>query len=118
MMAHKHRTTTAKRKVDGTKNNGVYAISIAKPGGYNVLCVRDIGQPTRGSNCLRQPPVGQPTQLFEEIDEDNMVTVDVAFCGVNYADVCIRWGLYSSARKYNGYPIVPGKSLTACGAPV
>ena len=29
-------------------------------------------------------------------------------CGVNYADVCIRWGLYSSATKYVGWPITPG----------
>lgn len=34
--------------------------------------------------------------------------VRVAFSGVNYADVCIRWGLYSSARQFVGFPITPG----------
>ena len=43
-----------------------------------------------------------------KVNEDTLVTVDVAYAGVNYADVCIRWGLYSSAKKYNGYPITPG----------
>ena len=28
--------------------------------------------------------------------------------GVNYADVCIRWGLYESAKKFVGWPITPG----------
>ena len=43
-----------------------------------------------------------------QVNEDTLVTVDIAYAGVNYADVCIRWGLYSSAKKYNGYPITPG----------
>jgi NADPH:quinone reductase-like Zn-dependent oxidoreductase len=28
--------------------------------------------------------------------------------GVNYADVCVRWGVYESAKKYVGWPITPG----------
>ena len=28
------------------------------------------------------------------------MTVKTSFAGVNYADVCVRWGLYESARKY------------------
>jgi NADPH:quinone reductase-like Zn-dependent oxidoreductase len=27
---------------------------------------------------------------------------------VNYADVTIRWGLYESALRFVGWPIVPG----------
>jgi NADPH:quinone reductase-like Zn-dependent oxidoreductase len=27
---------------------------------------------------------------------------------VNYADCCIRWGLYESAKQFVGWPIVPG----------
>jgi hypothetical protein len=27
---------------------------------------------------------------------------------VNYADVCVRWGVYESAKKYVGWPITPG----------
>ena len=30
---------------------------------------------------------------------------------INYADVCIRWGLYESALRFVGWPIVPGFDL-------
>ena len=36
------------------------------------------------------------------------VRVDVRAIGVNYADVIVRMGLYSSARQYVGWPITPG----------
>ena len=36
------------------------------------------------------------------------VVVDVKGCGVNYADCCVRWGVYESARRYIGWPITPG----------
>jgi NADPH:quinone reductase-like Zn-dependent oxidoreductase len=36
------------------------------------------------------------------------VRVRVAACGVNYADVIVRLGLYASAKKYVGWPITPG----------
>jgi len=28
--------------------------------------------------------------------------------GVNYADICVRWGVYESARRFVGWPITPG----------
>ncbi|KAL1519679.1 hypothetical protein AB1Y20_023189 [Prymnesium parvum] len=34
--------------------------------------------------------------------------VRVRAFSINFADVCIRWGLYESAIKYVGYPICPG----------
>ncbi|EDO34864.1 predicted protein, partial [Nematostella vectensis] len=36
------------------------------------------------------------------------VVVKTFACGVNYADICIRWGLYESAKKFVGWPITPG----------
>jgi NADPH:quinone reductase-like Zn-dependent oxidoreductase len=36
------------------------------------------------------------------------VLVDVVASGVNYADCCVRWGVYESAKKYVGWPITPG----------
>ncbi|HRG98293.1 MAG TPA: medium chain dehydrogenase/reductase family protein [Polyangiaceae bacterium] len=36
------------------------------------------------------------------------VVLDVAAAGVNYADVIVRMGLYSSARELVGWPITPG----------
>lgn len=37
-----------------------------------------------------------------------MVLVRVSHFSVNYADVTIRWGLYESALRFVGWPIVPG----------
>jgi len=40
-------------------------------------------------------------------DPDCVILENHAF-SVNYADCCIRWGLYESAKQYVGYPICPG----------
>ena len=40
--------------------------------------------------------------------KEDEVLVEVKFIGVNYADVCVRMGLYSSAAKYVGWPIIVG----------
>ena len=39
-----------------------------------------------------------------------MVVRNKAF-SINYADICIRWGLYESALRYVGWPIIPGFDL-------
>lgn len=36
------------------------------------------------------------------------VKVKVQYSGINYADICIRWGIYESAKQYVGWPITPG----------
>jgi NADPH:quinone reductase-like Zn-dependent oxidoreductase len=36
------------------------------------------------------------------------VVVETRGVGVNYADCCVRWGVYESAKKYIGWPITPG----------
>ena len=47
------------------------------------------------------------------------VCVEVRAVGVNFADLVVRMGLYESAKKYVGWPIVPGfevaGSVTAVG---
>ena len=45
---------------------------------------------------------------MQKIKESNLVTVKTTAIGINYADICVRWGLYASALKYVGWPIVPG----------
>ena len=67
--------------------------------GYNL---RDRGLP---------PPFVPLPQHHEELDRalpDDTVLVKVHYFSVNYADVTIRWGLYESALRYVGWPIVPG----------
>lgn len=39
---------------------------------------------------------------------ENEVLIQVDSIGINYADVLIRWGVYSSAKEYVGWPITPG----------
>lgn len=65
-------------------------ILIRKPGGYDALSL--VEEPDRA------PGAGE-------------VAIDVAACGVNYADGIIRMGLYASARELHGYPITPGFEL-------
>ena len=36
------------------------------------------------------------------------VIVETRAAGVNYADVCVRWGVYESAKRFVGWPITPG----------
>ncbi len=36
------------------------------------------------------------------------VVVETRAAGVNYADVCVRWGVYESAKRLVGWPITPG----------
>lgn len=38
----------------------------------------------------------------------NEIVIDVRAIGVNYADVCVRLGVYQSAKQYVGWPITPG----------
>ncbi len=40
------------------------------------------------------------------------VRIDVDAIGVNYADCVARMGLYESAKKYEGWPLVPGFELS------
>ncbi|WP_455212455.1 synaptic vesicle VAT-1 family membrane protein [Kaarinaea lacus] len=49
---------------------------------------------------------------FEEAPDlqprDNEVVINVKAIGINFADICIRLGVYQSAKEYVGWPITPG----------
>ena len=62
-------------------------VVIAKPGGHDRLVVEEHPDPT--------PAAGE-------------VSIAVEAAGVNYADCVVRMGLYSSAKKFVGWPITPG----------
>jgi NADPH:quinone reductase-like Zn-dependent oxidoreductase len=65
-------------------------IVIHRPGGYDRLKLEEHRDP--------RPAAGE-------------AAVEVEAIGVNYADVAVRMGLYSSARRYVGWPITPGFEL-------
>lgn len=62
-------------------------IVIHKPGGYRRLLIEQHPDPVPASN---------------------EILIEVAACGVNFADCVTRMGLYASARHYVGYPVTPG----------
>jgi NADPH:quinone reductase-like Zn-dependent oxidoreductase len=62
-------------------------IVIHKAGGYETLKIE---------NFEPAPPKAQE------------VLVASKAAGINYADICVRWGVYESAKKYVGWPITPG----------
>ena len=74
-------------------------ISIPSAGGYDKLVYKPLNEDeyTEGANIN-----------IQSIPEEDLVTVRVYACGVNYADICIRWGLYESAKQFVGWPITPG----------
>lgn len=83
-------------------------ISIGRPGGMEQLrfvTLRE-GICTIGYNVRHlSPPPYANTNIA--LPSDCVVIQNEAF-SVNYADCTIRWGLYESAKKYVGWPIVPG----------
>lgn len=40
------------------------------------------------------------------------ILIETHACGVNFADCCVRMGVYSSAREFVGWPITPGFEVT------
>jgi synaptic vesicle membrane protein VAT-1 len=65
----------------------VKKIVIHKPGGYGRLQLEEHPDPVPGPGEVR---------------------IAVKHAGVNYADCVIRMGLYESAKRFVGWPIVPG----------
>lgn len=83
-------------------------ISIGRPGGMEQLRLVGLrpGVCTIGYNVrhLSPPPYTHPDVT---LPSDCVIIKNEAF-SVNYADCTIRWGLYESAKKFVGWPIVPG----------
>ena len=98
--------TTAQPSSNGTK-----CISIGRPGGLEQLRIITLrpGVATLGYNLTdhNPPPFSRPLQEDKDIPLNCVVLRNEAF-SVNYADCCIRWGLYESAKRFVGWPIVPG----------
>jgi NADPH:quinone reductase-like Zn-dependent oxidoreductase len=83
-------------------------ISIGRPGGLEQLRLVTLrkGIVTIGYNVrhVGPPPYAPPNF---KVPSDCALIRNEAF-SVNYADCCIRWGLYDSAKEFVGWPIVPG----------
>ena len=84
-------------------------ISIGRPGGMEQLRLVTLkeGICTLGYNVKSVSLAPYTPADGFILPEDCVVIKNMAF-SVNYADCTIRWGLYESAKKFVGYPIVPG----------
>lgn len=47
-------------------------------------------------------------KAIPQMPQSNEVLVKCKASGINYADICVRWGVYESAKKLVGWPITPG----------
>ena len=96
-------TTTATDKVLSSQTK---CVAIGRPGGKEQLRVITLkpGYATCGYN------VDNPTPFIEVSGTlpPKSVLLRTYYFSINYADCCIRWGLYESANKFVGWPIVPG----------
>ena len=109
-------TTTTTRNDSNRKSKGTggtRCVVIGRPGGLEQLRLVTLKPNivTCGYNVKDQDiPFTKPLLLSEDnnlFPDDCVLLRNEAF-SVNYADVCIRWGLYESANQFVGYPIVPG----------
>ena len=60
---------------------------------------------------IHSPGSYEKLKLEEAADlspENDEIVVETKAFGVNYADCCVRWGVYESAKKFIGWPITPG----------
>jgi synaptic vesicle membrane protein VAT-1 len=64
--------------------------------------------PARSTASSSQAQVDPAASTASAPSATPAVVVRVHSFSINYADCCIRWGLYESANKFVGYPIVPG----------
>jgi len=62
-------------------------VVIEKPGSYEQLKIKEFPNP--------KPRKGE-------------VLIETRACGVNFADCCVRMGVYSAAKEFVGWPITPG----------
>eukprot|EP00957_Ditylum_brightwellii_P070907 5388470-Ditylum_brightwellii.AAC.1 len=93
------------------RNNKTRCISIGRPGGLEQLrlvYLKD-GIVTVGYNLTDFcPPPFTPRVDKSNLIPPGCVVLNNEAFSVNYADCCIRWGLYESAKRFVGWPIVPG----------
>mmetsp|Transcript_103558 Transcript_103558/g.293424 ORF Transcript_103558/g.293424 Transcript_103558/m.293424 type:complete len:365 (+) Transcript_103558:37-1131(+) len=92
-------------------NGSGYCVLINRPGSIHQIVHRRLesDECTVGYNMAGFARKNAPVVKIQHADlPDDAVLLRTQYFSVNYADVCIRWGLYDSANKYVGWPICPG----------
>lgn len=95
--------------------DGAYAVSIEGPGGLDRLKLVDLDESNRICVGYNLRELGHPPPFVtvepgkqDQVLHPSLIQVDISHFSLNYADICIRWGLYESALRFVGWPIVPG----------
>jgi len=90
------------------------AVSISGPGGMDRMNAIELGDSVTVGYNVREycKPSITPSVVDKSALPSHCVIVRIGYFSVNYADICIRWGLYESALRYVGWPIVPGFDLS------
>ena len=99
--------------------NRRYCCSIPLPGGADVLTKTPVptNKCTIGYNVRRNTLFLTPESAAASWKASNsaggpIAIVAVSHFSINFADICIRWGLYESAIRNVGWPIVPGFDIS------
>jgi len=105
------------------KENVDYYIEVEKPGGRQQLKHRQLETKDDYMTCTCGYNVAQKWDSevegslikiksdFTNVPKD-CVVIKTSYFSINFADVCLRWGLYGSANEYVGFPICPGFDIS------
>eukprot|EP00434_Breviolum_minutum_P008802 symbB.v1.2.007761.t1/scaffold480.1/size253386/23 len=88
-------------------NSGSTCAKIVGPGGVDQVQAFNDSWAVCGYNLMKEFGSQQLASPPSPLRPDLVVVRNKAF-SINYADICIRWGLYESALRYVGWPIIPG----------
>lgn len=86
-------------------------VSIDGPGGFDRLNICELpdNKATLGYNVSIFTKGSSLVDISDKSSlPSDLVVVRVHYFSINYADIAIRWGLYESALRFVGWPIVPG----------
>jgi len=111
-----HKISGSLSKIHDDENTPM-CIYVEGPGGLNKLKSLKIGNEEKEDEIFATvgynipafpPPYIKKKSAYIASQHPELVLVKIKYFSINYADICIRWGLYESALRYVGWPIVPG----------
>ncbi|CAE8595568.1 unnamed protein product [Polarella glacialis] len=108
--AETQKELAARAQATADAGDACVCVGIVGPGGVDQLQGRVGCWAVCGYNLMKEFGGSQriSAPLTAALLPPDMVVVGNKAFSVNYADICVRWGLYESALRYVGWPIVPG----------
>jgi synaptic vesicle membrane protein VAT-1 len=97
-------------KIAQEGSGGGKCVVIGRPGGVEQLrwITLQPGLATCGYNVFAAASSNSKLFIAERELPPDCVLLDNKAFSINFADCCIRWGLYESANQFVGWPICPG----------